>query len=129
MASSCDRHLSTGTQPTLFVLLFEHNNCFQTRHQYRAASKFSHNTVDFTETTVICTGIFAAVINDGKILCTYSTETGFAEYRRHLILEISQDGAFTDSIENLSVNSFILKALTDHLEGGSRLVYSFDPYW
>jgi hypothetical protein len=90
-----------------FFLLFEYNNSFQTRHQYRAASHFSHNTVsvDLTEMTV-CTNIFAAVKNDGNILCTYSTETGFAEW---VVLEISQDGAFTDSFENLSVNRLILK--------------------
>ena len=59
-ASSWERHKST--QRTLF-LLFEHNYCFPSRHQYRAASEFSHNTLYWKHQKCI----FAAFTNDGKI--------------------------------------------------------------
>ncbi len=40
-SSICERTKSTySTNP----VLFEYNNCIQTRYQYRAASQFSHNT-------------------------------------------------------------------------------------
>jgi hypothetical protein len=51
------------TQRRVF-LLFEYNNCFPRRHQYRASSQFSHSTVHFSETTVL--SIFAVNSENGK---------------------------------------------------------------